>query len=246
MAARRSSDRGRGRQRSALVRMSALAQDAGRASGVGAPGARLGASRRLRQRRPRAGRIAGRSREGATAFGPASAAAAVQRRLRRDAADCSWSAVYRLAEVERGRSTHAASAASRPAGDDLSDLELSVSTRLRVQDDVCAASRGLYFRCAGPPEVARQELHRLRPGRRRHQRHQLPAAAPLCPLPDARRLRRHRPAAGDGAARQDHLPLRPRRRVHAALLRLRRRTGPPGAGQHAVLVPRGGERRRAR
>ena len=82
---------------------------------------------------------------------------------------------------------------------------------------------------AGPPEVARQELHRLRPGRRRHQHHQLPAAADLRPLPDARGLRRHRPAAVDRAGREDRLPLRPRRRVHAALLRLPRRVA-PGSG----------------
>ncbi len=53
---------------------------------------------------------AGRSREGATGFGPATTAAVARGAdLRRVATDFSWSAVYRLAEVERGGNARAAS-----------------------------------------------------------------------------------------------------------------------------------------
>jgi hypothetical protein len=70
-----------------------------------------GASRRQRQRQTARKRSAGRSREGATDFSPATTAAvAVRADLWRLAAtDFSWSAVYRLAEPERGGNARAAS-----------------------------------------------------------------------------------------------------------------------------------------
>jgi hypothetical protein len=60
---------------------------------------------------------AGRSREGATGFSPAQQVRPPTTR----AAGCSWSAVYRLAEVERGRNTRTASAASTSAIDRLAE-----------------------------------------------------------------------------------------------------------------------------
>ena len=146
---------------------------------------------------------------------------------------------HRVDPPQAGRPRLAAPRADPPLPPVLSFLALvTLRRRLRksrssgvTPDDDCRASRAAaresgaatILTRARPPAGARQELRDLRPWRRRHQHRQLPAAAALRALPDAGRLRRDRPADHDRSRRQDRLPLRPRRVVHAVLRTTARR-----------------------